>query len=75
MDEMKVKLSTKFMRGVVAKLLSMMIRKKFGCNVDIKLHDLDIRYLDGDAQINTSVEVKLSGDDFMKLIKQAGLEE
>ncbi len=42
MDEMKVKLSTKFMRGIVSKLIARSIKKKYGCKVDIQLNELDI---------------------------------
>lgn len=74
MDEMRVKLSTKFMRGVVAKLISMAISKKYGCKVDIQLNDLDIRFVDGDTNISTNVDIKLNSDEFKKIIKSVGLD-
>ena len=74
MDEMRVKLSTKFMRGVVAKLISMAISKKYGCKVDIQLNDLDIRFADGDTSISTNVDIKLNSDEFKKIIKSVGLD-
>ena len=42
MDEMKIKLSTNFMRGLVSKLISKTIYKKLGYKIDIQLNDLDI---------------------------------
>lgn len=74
MDEMKIKLSTKFMRGIVSKLISMSINKKFGCKVDIQLNDLDIEFIDGETKISTDVEVKMSNKEFMKIVKSAGLD-
>lgn len=74
MDEMRVKLSTKFMRGVVAKLISMAISKKYGCKVDIQLNDLDISFVDGDTNISTNVDIKLNSDEFKKIIKSVGLD-
>lgn len=74
MDEMKVKLSTKFMRGIAAKLLAKMIQKKYGCKVKIQLNELDISVIDGETNINTSVEVKLDSQEFMKIIKSVGLD-
>lgn len=74
MDEMKIKLSTKFMRGIVSKLISMSINKKFGCKVDIQLNDLDIEFIDGETKVSTNVEVKMSNKEFMKIVKSAGLD-
>lgn len=74
MDEMKVKLTTKFMRGIVSKLISRMVYKKFGYKVDIQLNDLDINFVDGETKINTNVEVKLDSKEFTKIIKSVGLD-
>ena len=75
MDEMKVKLSTKFMRGIVAKLISKVIQKKLGCKIDIQLNDLDISVIDGETRILTNVELKLESKEFMKIMKTIGTEE
>lgn len=69
MDELKMKLSTKFMRGIVSKLISKVISKKFGYKVDIQLNDLDINVIDGDANISANVEVKINNEEFMKIMK------
>lgn len=74
MDEMKLKLSTKFMRGIVSKLVSRFIYKKFGCKVNIQLNDLDIRIIDGETSINANVEAKVNSDEFMKVMKSIGLD-
>lgn len=68
MDEMRLKLSSKFMRGVVSKLASKALSKKLGCKVNIQLHDLDIWSLDGDTTLKANVEVKLNSDEFMKIM-------
>lgn len=74
MDEMKLKLTTKFMRGIVSKLISRMVYKKFGYKVDIQLNDLDINFVDGETKINTNVEVKLDSKEFTKIVKSIGLD-
>lgn len=74
MDEMKVKLSTKFMRGIVSKLIARAIYKKTGCKVDIQLNDLDISIIDGETKIMTNVEAKLNSGEFTKLLKTIGLD-
>lgn len=74
MDEMKVKLSTKFMRNIVSKLLAKAIYKKYGYKVNIQLNDLDISVIDGETKISTNVEVKLESQEFMKIVKSVGLD-
>ena len=75
MDEMKVKLSTKFMRGIVAKLIAKAIQKKLGVKIDIQLNDLDISVIDGKTKIATNVEVELESKEFMKIMKAIGEED
>lgn len=69
MDELKMKLSTKFMRNIVSKLIAKAIYKKIGYKVDVQLNDLDISVIDGDANINANVEVKINNEEFMKIMK------
>ena len=64
-----MKLSTKFMRNIVSKLIAKAIYKKIGYKVDIQLNDLDISVIDGDANINANVEVKINNEEFMKIMK------
>lgn len=71
---MKVKLSTKFMRNIVSKLIARTIYKKYGYKVDIQLNDLDISVIDGETSVNTNVEIKLSSSEFMKIVKSVGLD-
>lgn len=74
MDEMKLKLSTKFMRGIVSKLISRMIYKNTGCKVDIQLNDLDILMFNGDTTVKMNVEARLKSDEFTKVMKSIGLD-
>lgn len=75
MDEMKLKLSTKFMRNIVAKLIARAIYKKTGYRVTIQLNELDISVIDGETHISTNVEAKLSSNEFMKIMRNIGLED
>ena len=74
MDEMKIKLSTKLMRGFVSKLIAKMIYKKTGYKVNIHINDLDVKVIDGEANIATNLEVKINNDEFLKIIKSIGLD-
>jgi hypothetical protein len=73
MDEMKLKLSTKFMRNIVSKLVAKFIYKKTGCKVDIQLNDLDVLVLNGDTTVKLNVEAKLKSEDFNKIMKSIDL--
>lgn len=75
MDEMKVKLSTKFMRSFISKLISKAIYKKFGYKVNIQINDLAVSIVDGETKISTSVEMNLDSEEFTKIIKNVGEEE
>nr|DAJ42786.1 MAG TPA: hypothetical protein [Caudoviricetes sp.] len=75
MDEMKVKLSTKFMRGIVSKLIARSIKKKYGCKIDIQLNELDISMIDGETNISTNVDIKLDSEEFKKIMKQISSED
>lgn len=74
MDEMKLKLTTKFMRGLVAKLIAKFIYKKLGYKINIQLNDLDVSVLDGETSISTNVEIKMDSKEFMNLMKSIGAE-
>lgn len=70
MDEMKLKLSTKFMRNIVAKLIAKSIQKKIGYKVNVQLNELDINVIDGETKIHTNIEVSCNSDEFMKIMNK-----
>lgn len=74
MDELKMRLTTKFMRNLVSKLIARTIYKKYGYKVDIQLNDLDVSIVDGETKLSTNVEVKLDSKEFMKIVKSMGLD-
>lgn len=67
---MKLKLSTKLMRSIVAKLIQRSIRKKYGCKVDIQLKELDVKVIDGDATVKVNAEATMDNSEFMKIVKK-----
>lgn len=74
MDELKMRLTTKFMRNLVSKLIARTIYKKYGYKIDIQLNDLDVSIVDGETKLSTNVEVKLDSKEFMKIVKSMGLD-
>ena len=75
MDEMKLRLTTTFMKKIAAKLLSRAIYKKTGCKVNIQLNDLDINIMDGDTKISTNIEVNFNSKEFSKLMNAFDLDD
>ena len=74
MDELKLKLSTKFMRGIVANIISKAIYKKVGYNIDILLNAIEVKNEDGKIRIHADVDAEVSNDEFVKIIKSIGLD-
>ena len=69
MDEMKLKLSTKFMKCLLAKFISKSIKKKYGYKVDIRINDINLDMFNGDTNLHLDVDVKVNGDEFKSLIE------
>ena len=69
MDEIRVKLSSRFMRNIVAKLIARSIKKKYGYKIDIQLKDLDVWAMDGDTTIKLNAEVRMNSNEFNKIMK------
>lgn len=74
MDELKLKLSTKFMRGIIAKFISKALAKKLGYNVDILINEIELRNEGGKIRLHADVDAEINNDDFMKLVKSVGMD-
>ena len=74
MDELKLKLSTKFMRGIVAKLIAKSLFKKFGCEVNVQINEIEISSHDGKVYLHANVDGEVTNDDFKKIIKSIGMD-
>ena len=70
MDLLKIKLSTKFMKGLVAKIISKRIYKQLGYKIDIQLNDVQIDVVDGDVQIHLDVDGKMNKTEFSRIMER-----
>ena len=70
MDLLKIKLSTKFMKGLVTKIISKKIYKQLGYKVDIQLNDVQIDVIDGDVQIHLDVDGKMNKTEFSRIMER-----
>ncbi len=69
MDELKLKLSTKFMRNIIARFISKSIFKKTGYKIDIQLNEIEIKIEDGKIKLHTNVDIEADNDDFVDIVK------
>lgn len=74
MDEMNVKLSTKIMRSMVAKLISKALFNKTGYKVDIQLDEIELKTYDGKVQLHVNVNAECESNEFLQIIKTIGLD-
>jgi hypothetical protein len=71
MDEMKI--STRLMKGLIAKIVKTMIKKKVGYDVDIRLNDLVITNDNDKAHVHLNVDAEMNKDELAKILKATGL--
>lgn len=71
MDEMKI--GSKFMKTLVAKLVKKTVKKKTGYDVDIQLNEFTATVTDGTAHIHLSVDAELNKDELTKILSAIGL--
>ena len=74
MDEMRINLSSKLMKGTVTKLIAMMLRKKTGCEIDIVINNASIQADNGKVIVHMNADAEMTTENFTKLIKKIGLE-
>lgn len=74
MDELKLKLSTKFMRGIVANLISKALAKKLGYNIDILLNEIEVKNEDGKIRLHIDADAEIENHEFIKMLKSIGMD-
>ena len=64
MDMLMIKLSTKFMKGIVAKIVSRKVYKKLGYKIDIQFNDVQIDMINGDVKLHVDADAKMNKTEF-----------
>ena len=72
MDMLMLKLSTKFMKGIVAKIISKKVYKKLGYKIDIQLNDVQVDTINGDVKLHINADVKMNKTEFERLMEELG---
>jgi hypothetical protein len=71
MDEMKI--GSKFTTGIISKLVSMVIRKKFGYDIQLKLNEVTATVNDGKTHVHLDVDAELTKEELNKILASIGL--
>lgn len=67
MDEMKIKISTKFMRDFVSKQIANFIFNKFGFKPEIQINELKLELVEGKICFHGNVDGKIDETDLLKV--------
>ena len=70
MDEMKLNLSSRWMRKLASKLIVKFIKKQFEVNTELELDELKFTYVDGDIVIKTELELRMNAKDSKKILSK-----
>lgn len=73
MDELKLILNTKFMRGMVTKIIAKAILKKTGYQVDIDLNEISVEVVDGKAHLHVNADAAINTTDLLDIVKSNDL--
>lgn len=68
-----MKISSKFMKNMVAKLVKRAVKKKVGYEVDIQLNELAVTVTDGTAHVHINIDGELGKDELTKILGTIGL--
>lgn len=69
MDLLKFRVSTKFMKGFVAKFVSKKIYEKLGCKIDIQFRNIEVDTINGDVIIHVDADGRISKTEFERLLE------
>ena len=68
-----MKIRTKFLKSIISKIVSNLVKKKLGRNVKVQLNDFQIE-VDDMARIHLCVDAEMTKEELeMLLVKQLGL--
>ena len=69
MDELKLIISTKFMRNLITKLLAKAIYKKTGYKIDIQINKIEANTRDGKVRISIDADAEMGFYDLKNILK------
>lgn len=69
MDEMKINLSTKLMRGLISKIIVKSVKKSLGIDVEIELNKLEVTMANGKIFVNADVSGSTDSGPLIEMVK------
>lgn len=66
MDEMNV--ISKFLTGVISKIMNKVLKKKLGYEMGFKLNEVRAKIIDGKTHIHLDIDVEMDNEELMKMI-------
>lgn len=69
MDELKMNLRTKIMRGIVSKLVSKWMSGKFGFDVNLYINKIELETVDGKVCIRADINAEIGQNDLIDAMK------
>ena len=73
MDELKLALSTRFMKNLVTKILTKAIFKKTGYEIGIQINKIEAETHHGKVSVHLDIDAEMNSEDLMKILKNGGL--
>ncbi len=71
MDEMNI--ISRFTRGIISKAIRMILKSKFGYDIDIQINEIKTKIIEGETNAHVDVDIKISKEQLTKIIKEVGL--
>lgn len=71
MDEMRI--GSKFITGIISKLLVTVVKQKLGYNIDLKLNVVNATVGDGKAHVHLDIDAEVSNEEIMRILSGVGL--
>ena len=71
MDEMKI--SSKFLTGIVSKIIDKLVRKKLGVDVGVQINSVQATMQEGNTHLHLDVDADMKKEDLENLLKKAGI--
>jgi hypothetical protein len=68
MDNMKIELTSKFMRNMASDIAAKTISSKLGCKADIQINEIMATVTDNGAHVHISFDGNMTKEEFYKLI-------
>ena len=68
-----MRIGSKFITGIISKLLVTVVKQKLGYNIDLKLNAVNTTVGDGKAHVHLDIDAEVSNEEIMRILSGVGL--